>query len=220
MAEKLPVLPRHASKWLRYVIAFSVTLAVRLAPLLGRVRIPGFSPIIELFPVNVRAVAVPFAAFVMAIPAVLVQYFAGERIRFFRPRFVLSLALTLFALLLILFYLYGTYVIQVQTIGGAGSLSYIVGSKMKTKCECMKKQMDIVPCIGRAISTSSQEVDDCDEDQELRRRKILLSMTHIVMTACFGALVGILVLKENEQPPSPQRRKASKRKKKAQGVQP
>ena len=196
-SKKLPILPSHAGKWLRYVVAFSVTLGVGLAPLLGRVRVPGFTPIIELFPVNVQTAAVPFAAFLMAIPAVLVQYFAGERVRFFRPRVVLALSAVLFALVLSLFSLYDDYVIQVQPNGGADTLSYIVGSRMDPNCVCAKKHLPIRQCIGPQISADPLEIDSCYDEAELRARKKYLSLTWILLTATFGILIGLLVLKES-----------------------
>lgn len=214
VTKPLPLLPGHASKWLRYVIAFSATLAVGLAPLLGSVRIPGFSPIVSLFPVNVRTSMVPFAAFVMAIPAVLVQYFAGERIRFFKPRLVLVLSAALFGLIMMLFLQYNEYVVPVDTLGKGGTISYIVGTRMKPSCECAKKHLDIVPCIGNAISAAPVEVDDCFEPPDLRHRKGLLSITYIVMSACFGSLIGVLVLKEEGEASTPPRRRPSPRKRK------
>ena len=55
-------------------LLIGVTLGVGLAPMLGKIHVPGFSPIAEVFPVNLQRGVLPFATFLLAIPEGTARY--------------------------------------------------------------------------------------------------------------------------------------------------
>src|SRR5438128_2320980 len=64
---------------MRYVVGFSVSVAVGLAPYLGRVRVPLFSPMLSLIPASLQDIALPLSSAAMGIVAVLVQWYGAHR---------------------------------------------------------------------------------------------------------------------------------------------
>src|SRR5436190_1658819 len=91
--------PPAVRKYIRYIASIAVTVGVGLAPLLGKVHIPGFTAVLSQFPVNIAQSLIPLAAFVMSLPAIAVQLFSHGRplrIRWVVGGFVLTVTLTLF----------------------------------------------------------------------------------------------------------------------------
>src|SRR5229473_5558007 len=114
---RLPALPALSARYLRYVMAFGVTLAVGLAPLLGgrQIRLPGFVAFLDFFPISMQRWLVPFAAFVMAMPAIAVQFYATEIVAKRHLRGVFRIGLGVMAgMLLLLCSLYTLFTLQVS----------------------------------------------------------------------------------------------------------
>src|SRR5882672_2930175 len=78
---KTPKMPTPlAQKFVRWLLGFGVSVSIGLSPYLGKTGIPGFSPLLSLFPLNVPEVAIPLSAFLMGVVAVVVQWLGNRRL--------------------------------------------------------------------------------------------------------------------------------------------
>lgn len=195
-AELVP-LTSLGNRYLRYLLSFGVTLAIGLAPLLGRAHVPLFTSIMEVFPLDLQGGLIPFASFVMTLPAVGVQFFAGEAIasrtvnRAFAITFLILVPLTL-----ALYVVYSYAVVRVPIEGGRGTAAYIVGNDFVQDCPCKARGLRIASCIGIAISANPAQVSDCYPANEINLRRSILATLYLLVMLSFGALIGLLILKE------------------------
>lgn len=183
--------------YLRYALAYTVTLGVGLAPMLGKIHVPGFSSIAELFPQNLQRSIIPFATFLMAIPVMVVHFIGSDRIRVATlKRWFIAVLPMLVVLPLVLFYLYESYVVQVDFEGGRGSASYIVGERMLPDCPCATHHMDIGTCVAQLISANPTAVTACYPRAEINARRAALAIVYLPMMLAFGTLIALIMLKE------------------------
>ncbi len=189
-------LPPAARKYLVYFLAFTVTLGAGLAPFLGLVKVPGFIAIGDLFPLNLQKAVAAFAAFLIALPAVGVQFFAGDRFtaRRLKVAFV-RVFVVLFVGILALYAIYTMFVAQVE-LGGNLSAAYVVGATMLPDCPCVAQKVQISSCIGPVIDTNPAHVEDCYPRAEIVARKNWLSLLYLLVMFTFGVMIGLVVLKE------------------------
>jgi hypothetical protein len=202
--ENLVALPDHGRKYLWYVLGFGVTLVVGMAPLLGRRGIPGFSPLGDILPLNVKDGVIVIASVLMTAPAIGVQFFSGEA--FTAKRLSRAFAVVFLALVIGTFMLYGAYahdVIQVPFLGERGTAAYIVGRTMVKDCPCLERNLTISQCIGDAITTNPVAVAACYDPQEISARESRLSMLYLFVMFAFGVLIGLVVVKEARPRPAP-----------------
>jgi hypothetical protein len=73
--------PSLTGRWMRLVLGFSVSVGVGLAPYLGKLKVPLFTPMLSLIPQSLQAVALPLSAASMGLVAVLVQWYGSQQIR-------------------------------------------------------------------------------------------------------------------------------------------
>lgn len=189
--------PGPTRRFIRYALAFGCAVGVGLAPLLGRLHWPLFTSILELFPLNLREAVIAFAAFVMGIPSLAVQFYRLETLdrRMLRRLF----GITLFFLLISFIALYSVFtfsVVDVPIRGGDAAMRYVIGVTERTNCECVKRQADIRECIGRYISSNPSVVEACYPRIEVQRHKLYLSLAYFALMASFGTLIGLLILRE------------------------
>jgi hypothetical protein len=194
--QKLPALPPAGRLYAVYFVAFIVTLGVGLAPVLGVAKVPGFIAIGELFPPNLQRPAAAFTAFLLALPAVGVQFFAGNRFR--QARLKIAFVIVFAAVFIAVMALYLTYtavVVHVE-LGGDLSAAYVVGGTMLPDCPCVAKKLQITSCIGQVLDTNPAHVEDCYAREEIISRKNRLSLMYMLMMFSFGLLIGLTVLRE------------------------
>src|SRR5437016_3481091 len=75
-----PPPPPLARRWIRYLLGFGVSVAIGLAPYLGKVHVPLFSPLLDLIPESLQTTILPLSSALMGIVAVGVQWYGGERL--------------------------------------------------------------------------------------------------------------------------------------------
>ncbi|MEO8627105.1 MAG: hypothetical protein ABI612_03265 [Betaproteobacteria bacterium] len=190
-------LPPAAQKYVRYVIAFGVSLAVGLAPLLGKLRIPGFSSLLALYPVNLADTIIPFAALLMALPAIAVQFYAGDRIaRAVLHRWFVRTTLLTGVLLFSVLAAYLFFVVQVPFDGGKGQAAYAIGLHQQPDSVCLEHKKSLSRCIAEELTFNPAQVEAVFPENEIRLVKLLLSMGYLALMGCFGTLIGLLVLRE------------------------
>jgi len=204
-------LPKSTKLYRDYILAFGVTLAVGLAPLLGKVHVPLFTSILDVFPRNLSQTLIPFVAFLMALPAVAVQYVGKDIVarkhlnRWFGWNFLFLALLTIG-----LYAVYSYMVTQVSFEGEHGVVAYVTGTRMLDDCPCVAAKLPISTCIGEKITLNPSQVTACYDPAEINLRKTILSTLYMMLMLSFGTLIGLLIVRENQ--PKSQRKPRKPRK--------
>jgi hypothetical protein len=199
--------------YLHYILAYTVTLGIGLAPVLGKVRVPLFSPIAEVFPANLQRGLVPFATFLMAIPVICVHFYSRDRIRIpSLDRLFKIVVPAVIVLPLLLFYLYSSWVVQVDFEGGRQSAAYVVGEQMLPDCPCVIHKLDLAACVAELISANPAAVTACYPRRETNARRAGLAIVYLLLMFGLGTLIALVILKETQrQRPSAAARRARSR---------
>lgn len=203
MSERAPAPPTPlARRYVRYLLGFSVGVAVGLAPFLGVLDVPLFAPLLSMFPDDLRLTAVPLSSFVMGLVAVGVQFAAGERIarRQLRRWFVATFAAILAGLVIlpVLYYELVRVVPGVATRDRQETayVPIVVGLSRPEppprSCGCEPGQDD-VECL-REIGLAN--ADKCWGHRQVVYGRLALTFSYLFLTGSFGALIGLLLLQE------------------------
>lgn len=195
MAARLPAPPPLARKLWRSILAFGVSFVVGLAPYLGRVRVPGFTPLLSLMPGSIQDTAIPISAAVMGSVAVAIQWTGFEKLSqvWLNKWFKRTLLLFLFGAIAITV-LHILVVTRVQFLGGKDSESFIVGFVRPNKEPCPETISD-AECI-KYLTFDPSRIESHWGDRQVRLAKISLVLTYVALTSSFGVLVGLLLLKQ------------------------
>jgi hypothetical protein len=116
--EKTPPPPPSTQRWLTYMIAFGVSVAVGLAPLLGLLKIPLFTSLLSLIPDSLRGSLIGVTSALMALIAIGVQWYSEEQLTRDTRRKALSASLCIAFVAAISFYVVTTYVVKDVPFGG------------------------------------------------------------------------------------------------------
>jgi hypothetical protein len=191
----LPGPPSLAQKWVRYLIGFGVSVAVGLAPYLGRVRVPLFSSLLSLIPENIQDTVLPLSAALMGIVAVVIQWYGSDKItkRWLKRRFnfVGVMAIASFLLLILVHTL---VVVKVPYAGGKKSASFLVGFSRPNTPPCTAEVSD-ADCIQH-LTFNPVRIESFWGDRQVRLAKLSLMLPYLAFTALFGMLIGLLLLKD------------------------
>ena len=194
-AAPLPPPPPLARKLWRSILAFGVTFVVGLAPYLGRVRVPGFTPLLSLIPTSIQDTAIPVSAAVMGMVAVRIQWSGFDKLsqvwlnKWFKP------TLSLFVLGAITITVLHIFVVtRVQFLGGKDAESFVVGFVRPNRPPCTEEISD-AECI-KYLTFDPARIESFWGDRQVRIAKICLVLTYVALISSFGVLVGLLVLKQ------------------------
>lgn len=189
----LKQLPTKSRKYVVYVTALTVALSIGLAPLLGVRKVPAIG---ELFPLNMQKAAAAFAAFLMTLPAVGVEFFAGDK--FNKQRLTKAFTIVFAVLFAVVLALYVTYTVTVAHVelGADLSAAYVVGGTMLPDCPCAAKKLQISSCIGPVLDTNPAHVEDCYPRADIVARKNILSLLYLLMMFSLGVLIGLVVVRD------------------------
>jgi hypothetical protein len=190
-AGSTPTAPAVARRFVRYILGFGISVAVGLAPFLGKINVPLFEPLLNILPPSEHAVAVPISATLMGIVAVAVQWYAYERLRknLLRRMFLRTLVLAVAALLC--FYIVNAMVVTRMPVA-QDETAVILHGFGAAKCEECRAKSD-GECI-RNISLDPTRIEACWGSPQLRIARMSLTLTYFAATAVFGALVGLLII--------------------------
>src|SRR5215216_996968 len=192
---KLPEPPGLGKRLVRYILGFGVSLAIGLAPFLGKVDIPLFDSLLSILPESEQAVLIPLSSALMAVIAVAVQWWAISKVsgawlqRVF-SRILVVLA-TSFALFLIV---HNFWVVRVPIAGGDEYVSFLVGFNRPIRSPCGVEISDS-RCIA-LLTFDPTLISSFWGDRAIRVSRLLVFVSYLSFMGAFGALVGLLILKE------------------------
>lgn len=204
----VPPPPLLARQLVRYILGFGVSVAIGLAPYLGKLKIPGFSSLLELIPNSLHDTILPLSAALMGLVAVVIQWYGGEKLsnQWLRKAFNITLLLTIVSFI-VLFVVHVFVVIKISYDGG--SETFLIGfiRPEKSPCdanlpsyeECISKRCDTSmsddECIGH-IGIKNEIVQSYWGSFQIRIATLALLIPYLAFTGSFGILVGLLLLKE------------------------
>lgn len=189
-----------ARKFIRYLISFGVSVGVGLAPFLGKIKVPGFEALLELFPRQLQGTLIPLSAFLMGLVALGIQFVHTEKVaarrirKYFRAGFIaIVLGFFLFVVL------YKLFVIRVPIAGGASYAAVVVTPSRLPGCGCDPKLSD--PECALRLSLNPVTLSSCWGGSSMAAVELSLMIPYLLLTSGFGALIGLLILKEGRQGP-------------------
>lgn len=189
-------LPTPVSKRLvRYMLGFGVGISIGLAPYLGLLRVPLFAPLLNLIPDSIQNTIIPLSAAFMGTLAVAVQWYASENIvrSSFKKLFKRTLLITATAFILLLV-LHTFVVVSVPILGGQDSITFVVGFTRPYKPPCTSEVSDS-ECIKR-ITLDPTAVASFWGDRQVRLATVSLMLSYLAFTGSFGALIGVMILRD------------------------
>jgi hypothetical protein len=189
-----PPPPPPVRRWVTYFVAFGVSVAVGLAPLLGVLKIPLFSSLLDLIPDFQRHSLIPVVSALMGLVAVLVQWYSEEKLSRARRRRALLPTVFLAMIAAVSFYVVTTYVVVNIDFGGSDHRetgTFLVGFHRPNDAPCQGVKSDAV-CIERL--TFDQNVITAFWGQDsIRTATLALSAPYLIFMLSFGAAVGIVM---------------------------
>lgn len=193
-----PPPPRLARRLVRYILGFGVSFAIGLAPYLGKLKVPGFTPLLSLIPSTIQDTAIPLSAALMGIVAVVIQWYGGEKVTraWLRNGFKRTLVLALLSLV-VLIVVHTMVVVRVEYQGGQESETFLVGFVRPNKPPCTSDVSDS-NCI-KLITFDVSKIESFWGDRQVRIAKLALILPYLSFMSSFGLLVGLLLLKDEEQ---------------------
>ena len=182
-----------AKRYVRYVVGFGIAVGVGLAPFLGKVA--GLDTLISLFPENLRGSLIPFSAFLMGLVAVAIQFYSGETSSrsLLRKRFRASL-IALLVGLAALVTLYSFLIVPYPILYGEKTTPIVISFSRTKACNCPAEDSDL-RCIQK-ITPNEAKIEECWGSGPIRRSRLLLSLSYLLVTGGFGGLIGLLLLQE------------------------
>jgi hypothetical protein len=195
MNPPLPPAPARAARLARYIVGFGVSFIIGLAPYLGRVRVPGFTPLLSLIPNSIQDVAIPISAAVMGVVAVVVQWWGYNqptrawRVAWFK-RTVFLFVMGAVVLTTVRIFV----VVRVPFRGGKDSETFIVGFVRPVKPPCTEEISD-AECI-KYLTFDQSRIASFWGDRQVRLAELSLILTYVALTSSFGFLVGLFILKD------------------------
>ncbi|HEX5757764.1 MAG TPA: hypothetical protein VF121_01075 [Thermoanaerobaculia bacterium] len=181
-------------KFFRYLGGFGVATGMGLAPVLGQLDLPLLTPLLHLIPRSLRDTLVPLSALLMGLMAVVVQWLGQERRSraWLRKAFVGALiAAGVAFLLLVVLHLF--VVVRVSVLGGEWFETFVVGFTRPDADAC--RGYSNAECVQR-LSLDEKRIASHWGDGQIGVASLCLELAYLLLTGSFGALVGLVVLRE------------------------
>lgn len=206
--------------YLRYLLSFGVWFVAGLAPLLGKVKVPGFSALIEMYPADLQDWLIPLSGFFMGMMAVVVEFASAKTISTSKLTRWFVGTVVLFAVslgFLLVLYLFVVVRIDKAIVRDANapperiSLAVVTGTldvprqRPGSGCGCLEGQA-ADQCIGD-ISLNPTAVRACFGSQRIALATLALAALYLALTGSFAAAVGLLLLSQRRAASEKRRRR-------------
>lgn len=191
---RIPGSPATARGFVQYLLGFGVSVAVGLAPYLGKVDVPLFEPLLKLIPRSVHNTLIPLSAALMGLVAVVIQWWGGWHLTrtWLKTAFRRVLVSTIIVFL-ILCIVHTFVVVRVPILGDKDSVSFLVGFKRPHRPPCTAEVSD-AECI-KHLTFNTAAMESFWGDKQIRLAKLALTLSYLMFTSCFGMLVGLVLLR-------------------------
>jgi hypothetical protein len=186
-------LPSIATQWVQYLLGFSVSVAVGLAPYLGKVHVPLFTPLLSFIPLFVQDVAIPLSSTAMGIVAVYIQWYGSSHVskQWVTRMFVRTLASSVF-FLVVLTVLHMLAVEHIYVPAAGEKVSLVVGFEYPNKIPCVGISRG--QCISDRLGLNPNAIETYFGGMQVKIAQVLLVLVYTLFMSSFGALVGALVI--------------------------
>ena len=187
-----------ANDCVRYLVGFGVGVAIGLAPYLGDLDIPLFTPLLSLIPATLQDTVIPLSAAIMGVVAVVIEWYGRERITlvWLRKMFNRTLIIALSAFL-ILISIHTLYVVRIPIDGASDAVSFVVGLERPLREPCTENISD-AECI-KLLTFDPSLVSSFWGDRSIRTASLMLMLAYLVFTSTFGSLVGLVLLRNRRK---------------------
>lgn len=189
------------------ILGFGVAVALFTGLFLGAKRIPGFEPLIAIFPQEHQNLLLPISSILIGFVAISVQFYAGERIarRSVRKGFGMILLIVVTATIALLA-LYVAYVVKIpNNLTGQDEVVVIGWSRLST-CECPPTVED-----KDCIAGLTFDIGSCWSSSSINGVKLSLFLSYLIAVEGFAVLAGLLVLQPKARPSRTRRSKGAGR---------
>ena len=190
----IPAPPAIASLWVRYMLGLGVSVVVGLAPYLGKLNVPLFTPLLSLIPDSLQTSLIPTSTALMSVVAVAIQWYGGERPSRKRlSRWFARILLLVVVSFVLLVYIGNAVVVRVQFLG-TESASILVGFSRPYKAPCPEGVSDS-ECIRSHLTFNPAAIESFWGDRQIRIARLALTLSYLFFMCSFSSLVGVLVLR-------------------------
>ncbi len=193
-----PVPPTSLGRrFVRAIVGFGVGVVVGCAPFLGAAYIPSFSPLLSVFPIDLRPTLVPLGGFLVGLIAAGTQFYSGISILTinFKKWAKWSLVISLLALVLLLI----GYRLLVRQVHYREDfiVSVVTGIERTSTCPCPTSMPDSM-CL-RTLSANPDNVEVCWGRGQVALSEILLSFFYLLLIGSFCYLISLILLQEDKK---------------------
>jgi hypothetical protein len=192
----VPVLPPVLRLWVRMMLALTVSVGVGLAPLLGTLSVPLFSPLLSLLPLQIQGVSITLSTAAMALVAIWVQWHAtsifgrGDLDQWFKKSILSAVAF-----FLLLFTANNFLVVRVSYMGGQRAVSFLKGIVRPQPDECAG--LSDQNCIKDRLHFDEGSIAGYWGDSQINLARYLFVLFYTVLLSHFAVLIGLLVIRES-----------------------
>jgi hypothetical protein len=192
-----PPPPPPVRRWVTYMVAFGVSVAVGLAPLLGSQTVPLFSPLLDLIPDIFRKSLIPVTSALMGLVAILVQWFSEEDLDRFARRRALKWCVLVALAGVLTFYVLSIFVVKNVEYGTGderATKTFLIGFVRPYRDPCTAKVSD-AQCI-QFQSLDEDAVTAFWGDTNVNLANLALSLTYLTFMLGFASAVGIVMYRK------------------------
>ena len=194
-----------ARKLVRYILGFGVGVGIGLAPYLGLLNVPLFKPLLALIPESIQNTVIPLSSALMGTAAVVTEFYGGEYISRARLRRLFKRTLLIAIVAFIILIVIHTFVVvTIPILGGKESVSFVVGFTRPNKPPCSAEISDAA-CL-KLLTLDTSEIESFWGDKQIRFAKGLLIITYLLFTGAFGAIIGLIVIRDKVKTKATSRR--------------
>jgi len=185
------------------ILGFGVAVALFTGLFLGAKRIPGFAPLIAIFPQEHQSILLPVSSILIGLVALSVQFYAEEKIarKSIRKGFKVILQVVVAAIIALLA-LYLSYVKRVpNSLTGLDEIVVVGWSRLST-CQCPSTVEDEDCIAGLTFDLGS-----CWSRTSITGVKLSLFLSYLTAVEGFAVLAGLLVLQPGSRVSRTRRRR-------------
>jgi len=193
--QKIPKPPALTQRWVRLLLGCGVSVGIGLAPLLGKLNIPLFTPLLKLIPETIQPVAIALSTAAMSVLSISIQFYGEDRLskNWLRKAFARTLIFTTISFLaLFIFYIF--LVVRVDIPAMNDYATFVVGFSRSVKPPCDAGVSD-AKCI-ELIGLDPVAITSFWGDRSIHVAQLCLILPYLAFMSCFGILSGLVVLRQ------------------------